>query len=160
MGFVTSHFGSTNLKHYFDHLKDASKQELKEFKKQVIFHSKTNHQHDAFLDVPNLSSHKAIILAINYELLKRSWRYKIFKIVFPVRQWLVKILKGINLTKHDIFGYLYIPQKHRSSVWHISHANLLTMFMSFWRNNWSNLLLAISAIGVLIVSILTYLGNQ
>lgn len=158
--FVTSHFGSTNLKHYFDLLKNKSNHELRLFKQQVISHSKTNNQRDAFADLPGLSSHKAIILGINYELLKRSWRHKIFKIVFPARQWLVKTFSGINLTPHEAFGCLYIPIKHNPKIWHLSHTEALRILSHFWRNNWFKILLAISAVGGLIITILTCFGNE
>jgi len=157
--FVTSHFGSTNLKHYFDLLKDASNQELKEFKQQVILHSKTNKQRGALLDVPNLSSHNAIILGINYELLKRSWRYKIYKIVFPLRQWLVKTFSGINLTPHETFGHLYIPIKHSSSIWHLHHKELASICITFLRKYLYKTLIAIGTFGVFVLLFIKYINE-
>jgi len=140
IAFVTANFDTINIGHYLCLLKSASKSELKSFKKQVIAHGKQNKERLAFLDIPNYSSHRAVVSAIEYELLKRSWKYELFKIIFPIRKWLVKMFSGIDLKEHEYLGTLYCPKNSRSGMWHLSHHELMKIIIVFWLHRWPILL--------------------
>lgn len=72
LDFVTTHFETAILKPYFDKLREASRSELGIFKQEVKLHKKKSKFIQAFCNTPTLSTHEAIISAINYEILKRK----------------------------------------------------------------------------------------
>lgn len=118
--FVTKAFGTCAPGRYLEKFKNAPQEELYKFKKKVIIHRKNNKQQQAYSNVKNYSTHKALISAINYELLKRSKkRYYIYKKLFPLRRYILKILKGIDLKENDLLGDLHtIPKKYNTNFLH------------------------------------------
>lgn len=107
--FVTRNFQVCNLSHYIGLIQSASTSELREFRRQVKSHEKGAQKSLAFSNVAKLTTHGVILAAINYELLKRSKvRHKIWSIVLPVRQFLVRNFSGVQLELHQAFGALYV----------------------------------------------------
>lgn len=150
INFVTQAFNTCRRNLYLDKFKNASKDELLKFKKEIITHGKTNKQHQAFSDVKNYSTHKALISAINYELLKRSKLYKFYRATFPIRKWLANIRNGSNLIQNEYFGTLCCSPKHVKYIWHVTLQELLKKLFSFWCNNWYKIIIAGCAIGTFI----------
>ncbi len=152
--WVTGHFSVTDLNHYLNLIKSAYNSELLAFKKQVSAHARENKQHGAFSNVPNYSSHKAIISAIKYELLKRSWRHELFKAIFPVRKWLVKTFSGMDLELSNDFGTLYCTPEYRFSMWHLSHTKLMKTLLSFWKRHFKWIITTLIAVTVIYLRII------
>ena len=146
IGFVTEKFSVTNISHYFNLLKPASNAELKTFKKQVIAHKKKNNNNIAFSNVTNLTTHQAIIKAINHELLKRSWRYNIFTFIYPIRKFLVDSFTHLELSNNEVFGVLYTEPKYPKGGVRITHNEIYKIFSSFWNKNWKYLITTIIAV--------------
>ncbi len=130
--FVTTSFGSCNLGHYLGLLGNASSEELRDFRRQVKSHEKRSKSSHAFANTPWLTTHGAILAAINYELLKRSpLRHKIWSLVLPARQFLVAKLSGVELERNEHFGAIYTSPKYRRSVWHMPHGEIATRCWRF-----------------------------
>lgn len=146
ISFITEKFQVTNIGHYLDLLKKASNNELKQFRKQVKRHQKENKQHIAFNNVPSLTTHQAIIKAIDYELLKRSWRNKIFSLVFPFRKWVVDLFTELELTKNDTFGVMYSSPKCPKGGMRITHKDIYKVLKVFWLNHWRFIVTTIIAV--------------
>jgi hypothetical protein len=70
--FVTSHFQTCDLKHYIDKFPPASSEDLRGFRALVRAHEKQASRSGAFVNVEGLTSHGAIVAAIDHELRKRS----------------------------------------------------------------------------------------
>lgn len=160
LDFVTSAFQTTNLKFYLDQFKTASNIELRNFRKKVKLHSKSVRQQQAFSNVDNYTTHDAIVAAINYELLKRSKLYKVYKFIFPGRRLFVKAFSGIELKEHESFGTLYCKPKYVSSIWHKPHGKIFKNISSFLARNWANLILCLCAIGGLVFIILNFINSH
>ena len=159
---IILHFGVINLKYYLGELpQKASKSELRNFKKKVKLHQKKSKFIQAFHYVPSFSVHDVIISAINYELLKRSIWYYPYKLLLPIRKKLISWFSGIDLKEHPYCGTLYVPRQNRKIIFHIKHQELIKWLSSFWCNNWANILITASAVGVLILAIINYIqGNS
>jgi hypothetical protein len=134
--FVTSSFGSTNLKHHLDQLKTASKTDLRQFRQQIKHHGKSKKQQLAFTDVPKLTTHGALISAINHELRKRSFIYPVYRFILPIRKFLVSTFSGIDLKEHEYFGTLYCSRKYQKTFLHIPHRQLGQIVRSFCLAHW------------------------
>jgi len=134
--FVTSAFGSTNLKHYLDELKTASKTDLRQFRRQIKHHGKSKKQQLAFTNVPKLTTHGALISAINHELRKRLFIYPVYRLILPIRKFLVSTFSGIDLKEHEYFGTLYCSRKYPKTFLHIHHRQLGQIVGSFCLAHW------------------------
>ncbi len=154
--FVTKNFGVCAPGRYLEKFENASNDELHKFKKKIINHRKHNKQQQAFGNIKNYSTHKALISAVNYELLKRSKLYKFYKVSFPVRKWLIGLRNGSELTEHKYLGTLCSQPKHVKYVWHMTCHELLKTPLSFCCNNWSKIIMAICAIGTFILMFLMF----
>lgn len=120
--FVTKSFGTTNLGHYLYIISKASALELHQFRCAVKSHQKQSQASQAFADTPWLTTHGAIIAAIDHELLKRSpLRFRVWSIIFSIRRFLVSAFSGMDLQRNEHFGALYATHKYRKTVWHMSH---------------------------------------
>jgi hypothetical protein len=134
--FVTSHFQTCNLKHYTDKIPGASSSDLKSFRALVVAHGKQARPSGSFVNVEGLSSHGAIISAIDYELLKRSpIRFKAWSLLLPVRRFLVATFSGMDLRAHEVFGVLYVSRTRQQSVWHTPHTEVFQKIVGFVRKH-------------------------
>jgi hypothetical protein len=141
INFVTSNFGTCNLKFYLDLLHAASKSDLSQLKKEIKHHKKINRQQKAFSNVNNFSTHDAIIAAINHEFLKRSPFYGIYKGILIIRRKIVKIFTGLELKEHEYFGSLYSqPQYLQHYYLHMPHTELFPIIGRFWLRRWTIIL--------------------
>ena len=137
LDFITTHFGVTNLKYYFEGIRKASRQELKDFREEVKAHKRKNKNVQAFSNVQNYSTHDAIQGAIDYELLKRSkFRYSIYKLFFPFRKKVLHIRKGIELYEHPHCGSIRKYKNGIKSFLHYNQKELFSLAGKFWLRNW------------------------
>jgi hypothetical protein len=151
--FVTSHFGSCNLRHYIDIIKSANSTDLRELRAQIISHSRIQRQQQAFSNTPGLSSHEALVKAINHTLLLRSpVRHMLWSSAMPVRQWLVRTFSGLNLKKDDSFGAIYTQPDHRKTVFHMPHSAIGNSLVDFYLRNWQFLVKVTVAIAAILVT--------
>lgn len=151
IGFVTSHFSTIDLKHYLDKLKTVTMPELIIFRRAVMLHQKNNRQHKAFANVPCLTTHQAIIAAIDHEIRKRSWRKWPYLFGLPIRIMLLRLLRGLELREHAAFGHLAIQPRNRQNPFHVSVTQAIRRCASFFRENWKVLLpSAIALLGVIL----------
>jgi hypothetical protein len=135
--FVISSFQTCNLKYYLDLFHDASIPDLRQLKKEIKQHRKSNRQQKAFFNVNNFSTHDAVISAINHELLKRSSVYPIYKSIFHIRHYIVKIFTGIELRNDNYFGALYTHPEYRKHFYiHMPHTEFFPILKRFWLNRW------------------------
>jgi hypothetical protein len=153
--FVVSHFQTANLKINLDKLKTASTTHLRHFRKSVKYHRKINKTNKAFVNVPNYTSHDAIISAINYELLKRTpIMHSLYKLLFHPRKLVVKAFSGLELMEHNELGALYYKPNNIQNVWHMSHSMVFKNILDFWLKNWKFLITTSLAILVLVVKVI------
>ena len=160
--YVTENFANIkDVRHYFNLIQNATGVELISFRRQVIVHknnilkSSANHGRQALLE------HGYIISAINHELLKRSWRYKVYKFVFPFRQWLVKTFSNLDLIEDDLQGSMYITNSDQMSMWHLSHKELLEVIKrSFSHLITTQGIIALTGIGLFIMAVLAYIRGE
>ncbi len=101
--FVTTKFGVTNVGHYLGLLKKASIRDLRRFRAEVKQHKKTHPQQQAFSNVPDYSTHEAILAAISHELRKRAFYYSIYLAILPVKRVLASMFRGLELKNHKDF---------------------------------------------------------
>lgn len=157
IGLVTNAFHTCRRNIYLDKFKCASRSELLRFKKEIIKHGKSNKQQQSFEDVKNYSTHKALISAINYELLKRSKiRFRFYNATFSIRKRLVNIRNGSNLIQNEYFGTLCCSPKRVKYIWQLPLQKLLKKFFLFWCNNWFKIIMASTAIGAFIIALLKF----
>ena len=97
IGFITEHFGTTNLGHYIEIIRSTSPDALRQFRAQIVEHRKGRVLRAAFADVPGVSAHDALIKAVGYELLRRSPWFAPWRRVFPLRRRLASLLRGVDL---------------------------------------------------------------
>lgn len=134
--FVVSTFQAINLKHHFGPLKEWSRADLRQLRRQVKKHSKHNPHHQAFSDVRNFSTHDAIISAINHELLRRSFYHPFYKFLLCLRTRIVKTFTGLLLEEHEYFGALYKqPKKLHHYYLHMPHKEFLPIVGRFILRN-------------------------
>jgi hypothetical protein len=134
--FVVSNFQVTNLKYYFDLLREASNAGLRHLRRKVKKHKKHYHQHQAFTNVKKFSTHDAIISAINHELLKRSFCYPLYKILLRLRSPIVKTFTGLDLKEDEYFGALYMQPKYLHHYYlHMPHKEFLPIVGRFILRN-------------------------
>lgn len=129
--FVTSSFSSCNLLFYLDLIRSAKKSELRELRTAVKQHAKTVQPNQAFADIPNFSTHQAIVKAINYELRRRTPLGIVEYAVFPIRRFIVQTFSGMKLKLDDRFGVIYSKPTHRSSVMHTTHKEIAASAWGF-----------------------------
>jgi hypothetical protein len=134
--FVTTQFGVTNLGHYIDVIKAASKTELVRFRSEVRQHERTHPKQQAFADIPDFSTHDGIVAAINHELRKRSFAFAIYKFTLPVKRFFASTLRGLELKNHDDFGILYSVPHRTRSVLHMSLGELGALLKQFFFAHW------------------------
>ena len=147
--FVVNKFQVTNLKYYLDLIHNASNYDLHLLKKEIKTHKKLNRQHQAFTDVINFSTHDAIISAINYESLKRSIFYPLYKLIFQIRRPIVKTFTGLDLKEDEYFGTLYTQPGYLDHRYlHMPHYALIPIFGKLLATNWK----------IIVYSILTIIG--
>jgi hypothetical protein len=106
--------------------------------------------------MPGMSVHDTIIAAINFELLKRSKWYPIYKFILPVRKMLVSWFSGIDIQEHPYCGVLYVKRQNRKSLFHITMSELILVLKKFWLTHWKWIIGTIIALGVLVVMILNH----
>lgn len=141
--FVVDNFQATNLKYYLDLLKESSSTALRQFRREVKRHKKNNKQHQAFSNVHNFSTHDAIISAVDHELLKRSSRYSLYKLLLRLRSRVVKLFTGLELKEHEYFGSLYSQPKYtRHYYLYMTHKEFLPLACRFLKENWSTIIIA------------------
>ncbi len=156
---VLPHFQNVNRAHYLgERLQNASSVELHKFKKEVSAHKKKS----KFVQdiMPGMSQHDTIIAAINFELLKRSEWYPIYKLILPLRVKVVSWFSGVDIQEHPYCGVLYVKRQNRKSLLQMTVSDLTLMLKTFWFGNWRWLIKIIISLGVLIVAILTFIGKQ
>ena len=157
--FVASYFHATNLKFYLvELLRGASKPALRHLRQKVRTHKKHNRQNQAFSDVPNLSTHDAIIAAISHELLKRSFVYWLYKAIFPIRKFLVSTFTEKELKEHEVFGSLYPLPKCPKGGLRTPITEIIRVFGCFlMRNSKFIITTIVSIIGLILSAMLIYL---
>lgn len=149
--FVTSHFSTCNLIYYLDLIRAMSNDELRALRVRVREHQSNARSQRAFADVEQMSTHQAIIKAINHELLRRSSAFRVASVLFPVRKFTVEAFSGLELRFDDRFGVLYSRPKLRKSLWHLPHNVLLSTIWQFIVRNEKAFVAAIlGGIGALI----------
>lgn len=130
--FFTSHFQTCDLKHYMDKIPGASSADLRSFRALVKAHKKQARPSGSFVNVEGLTSHGAIIAAINHEFRKRSpLRLKVWSLLIPIRRFLVSTFSGLDLKTHEVFGELYTTRTRQRSVWHTPHSEVFRKIVSF-----------------------------
>lgn len=123
--FVAKNFGVCNLGHYLTLITVASSIDLRAFRRIVRQHAKASRPQQAFPNAPWLTTHGAIIAAIDYELLRRSrWRHTVWSLVLPLRQFLVAKFSGMKLERNERFGSIYTTLPHRKTFLHMSHREI------------------------------------
>lgn len=161
INLLTYAFNTCHRNLYLDKFKTAPKEELYKFKKEIICHRKNNKQQQAFSDVKNYSTHKALISAINYELLKRSkTRYKFYNAMFPIRKQLVNIRNGSSLIQNEYFGTLCCSPKRVKYIWQLPLQKLLKKLFLFWCKHWFHIIIANAAIGTFIITFFRFIKNK
>lgn len=149
--FVTSHFSVCDLIYYLDIIRSMSNNELRVLRANVMKHQRNSRAQQAFSNVENVSTHQAIIKAINHELLRRSFAFRIVVALFPARKLAVEIFSGLKLRFDDRFGVMYLKPEFRRTVWHLHHKALLSATWRFVVRNEKTIFAAILAgIGALI----------
>ena len=154
---IIHHFGNINRKYYLGELlRNASTDKLHKFKKEVKAHqSKSIFIQDI---MPGMSVHDTIVAAINFELLKRSSWYRIYKALITIRKKLVSWFSGVDLKEHPYCGLLYTPRQNRKTIFHITMTELVLVLKRFWLLHFKFIIGTLIAIGMLIVSILKYIA--
>jgi len=148
--FVTTNFSVTNLGHYLGCIKNASSANLIQLKSEVRGHKKTNPQQQAFSDIPNYSTHDAILAAINHELRKRSFRYRLYTVFFPVIRFLASSFRGLEVKNSEDFGLLYTVPRRKNAL-HMSLGEIGSVLWRFFTEHWKFIVTSLIAIaGVLI----------
>lgn len=146
-------FDSVNRKHYLGELLwNASTPELYKFKKKVKSHQKKSKFIQDLHYMPSMSRHDAIVAAINFELLKRSKWYRIYKLSLPVGKRIVSWFSGIDIQEHPYFGVLYVKRQNRKTIFHITMTELALKLKTFWLAHWKWI------IGTIVPIILTMIG--
>ena len=144
--FVIKSFGYCDLKFYMALIHNASKDDLISLRKEIKLHKKTNRQNQAFSNVKNLSTHDALISAINHELLKKTFFYSPYKFFLRLRAPIVKTFTGLELKEDKDFGTLYTQPKYISHFYlHMSHKEFIPRTCKFIKVHWVNILLIIAA---------------
>ena len=136
LDFVTTHFEVTNVGHYLGLIKKASKGDLRRFRAEVKRHKKTHKQRQAFSNVPDYSTHDAIIAAIAHELRRRSFTYPVYSATLPVKRFLASFLRGLELQDHRDLGVLYTVPRRRRSPLHMPMRELGALVGRFFIANW------------------------
>lgn len=131
LDFVIAHFDTCNLGHYLEIIRRASKAELRQFRSQVKQHQKTHKSGLAYSNTPFLTTHGAIISAINHELLKRSLWFKVWFLVIPIRQLYASKFRGLELQRHENFGVIYTKPQHQKSILHTSFPEMISAVWKF-----------------------------
>ena len=134
--FVTSHFQTCNLKHYMDQIPGASSADLRDFRSLVKAHEKQARPSGSFVNVEGLTSHGAIVAAIDHELRKRSpLRFKVWSFLIPIRRYLVGTFSGMDLKTNEVFGELYATRNRQQSFWHMPHTEVFRKIVGFLRKH-------------------------
>jgi len=150
--FVTSHFGTCDLGHYIRVIQSTSTSELRELRAKIISHERSHHTQLAFSNTPGLTTHGALLKAINYTILKRSrLRHRVWLIFLSPRQWLARILSGMTLKKDPNFGAIYTRLNHRKSVLHMSLDETGRALLTFAAAHWKFLITTVIAIAAIVV---------
>jgi hypothetical protein len=149
--FVTSHFSTCDLIYYLDLIRSMSNDELRALRAKTLEHQRSSRSQQAFADVENMSTHQAITKAINHELLRRSFAFRIAVALFPVRKFIVETFSGLALRLDDRFGVIYSKPKFRRTIWHLHHNVLLSGAWRFIVRNERTIFAAtLTGIGALI----------
>lgn len=134
--FVTSHFQTCDLKHYMDKIPPASSEDLRGFRALVRAHEKHARHSGSFVNVEGLTSHGAIVAAIDHELRRRSpLRFKVWSILIPIRRNIVATFSGMDLKTHEVFGVLYTTRERQQSFWHTPHTEVFRKIGGFLRKH-------------------------
>lgn len=144
--FISS-FDSANREHYFGELiRKAETQKLYEFKDKVKAHRKKSRFIQDLHYMPGMSVHDSIISAIDFELLKRSKWYQLYRLTLPFRKKVVSWFSGIDIEEHPYCGALYRKRQNKKTFLHITGKELLQTLKSFWLEHWKWILTTIVAI--------------
>lgn len=151
IGLVTEHFSVTNLKFYLDRLKAARTSELTEFRRAVLSHQKSNRTHQAFQNTPLLTTHGAVIAAIDHELRQRSWKKWPYRIWLPVRRMSLQLAWGLELKEHPAFGHIAVKPEGRQHLLHVPASKAMCGMLQFCQEHWKILLpSAIALLGIIV----------
>lgn len=152
-------FDQVNRKHYLGELlREATVPELKEFKAKVKDHRKQSQFIQDLHYMPGMSVHDTIIKAINFELLKRSKLYPLYKITLPFRTKIVSWISGLDIQEHTYCGVLYVKRQNRKTFLHITMNESARILGKFWLQHWQFLIKTImTIIGMAIAIVGIYL---
>lgn len=154
--FVVNKFGVMDLGHYISAMKEAGSNDLRELRAAIKQHRKLNSEHQAFADVPDFSTHDAIISAINNELRNRSVLRQIERLTFPLRRLSLRVRRGLLLKKNDAFGALKtLPNKRALPWFHWPLSRVMAALARFYVDNWRFIIGAI--IVPIVIAIFAYL---
>ena len=149
-------FDQVNRKHYLGELFwEATVPELKAFKNKVKAHRKQSQFVQDLHYMPGMSVHDTIIKAINFELLKRSKWYPLYKIMLPLRIKIVSLFSGLDIQEHPYCGILYVKRKNRKTFFHITMSETLTILRVFWVEEWKFIIKTTIAAIVLVLAAAT-----
>ena len=160
IGFVTRSFHVTNLKHYLEKIQSAPTRDLRQFRSEVKRHRKKHRQNQAFSDVPNFSTHDAIIATINHELRKRYHLSPLFSIMTRIRKPVVRLFTGFTLKEDEYFGAIYSRPQRLTSVWHMPNTEFIPLVTRFMLRNWANILIALGTLLDGIAALITALQKN
>lgn len=149
VAFVTSAFDACNLKHYLDQIRGMSTEELARLRSEIKTHARAVEPQQAFANMPGLSTHNALLKAIAHERLRRSVLIGLWHRILPIRQFVVAKFSGVDLKNNEYFGALYIPRNNPSTLFHLSHRDLVEYIGKFLYRNWfavGSLLVAVAAV--------------
>ncbi len=134
---IIPHFDRVNRKHYLGELLwNASTPELNQFKRKVKAHQKKSPFIQDLHYIPGMSVHDTIIAAVNFELLKRSKWYPIYKFTLPSRKKVVSWFSGVDIQEHPYCGALYVPRQNRKSFVHLTQREVMQILKAFWLSHW------------------------
>ena len=158
---IIPYFDRVNRKHYLGELLwKASTAELHQFKQEVKAHQKKSKFIQDLHYMPGMSVHNSIIAAINFELLKRSKWYRLYKTLLPIRRKLVSWFSGIDIQEHPYCGTLYVKRQNRKSIFHITMTELALTLKRFWLSHWQWIIGILISLGMLAVMILNFISKK
>ncbi len=156
VGFVAEHFQVCNLAFELGKLRSASPEVLRRQRAAIVAHQKGHARRQAFADAPGISAHDALIRAVDFELLKRSRLFPLWRALFPVRRVLARWLRGANLIQHEYFGALPVPRNVSPKGLHRPVRGALQA-SAHWLKNHAGSIVAMSVAGVIAGLVLHYL---
>ena len=152
VAFVTSSFGVCNLKHYLDQIRGMSRRELAALRSEIINHARTVKPQQAFSNTPGLTTHQALLKAIAHERLRRLAFLGFWRVILPLRQFVVARFSGIDLENNEYFGAIYVHRNSPKTVLHLNHRDLASYIGGFLVRNWFSVATLVVAIAAIVVT--------